>query len=149
MSVPARPISERFWPKVNRVDGSCWEWTGAKDGKGYGRFWVTETRRAVVAHRVAYELLVGPIPEGLTLDHLCRNTGCVNPAHLDPCTAGENASRAPGAPYRVKAAWTHCAHGHEFTPANTATHHGRRECRACNNARAKARRAARNERAAA
>lgn len=136
-----RTLAQRFWAKVDRPADTtaCWLWTGATDGAGYGRFWVDERRRAAAAHRVAYELLVGPITPGLTLDHLCRVKGCVNPAHLEQCTAGENARRAPSAPYHVKAAQTHCLRGHEFTPANTAIHHGRRECRACAAMRERAR----------
>lgn len=136
-------LAERFWAKVQKgAPDECWHWTGAKRRGGYGAFWVDSNRRAAIAHRVAYQLLVGPIPEGLTLDHLCRVTSCVNPAHLDPCTAGENARRSPNAPYNVRARQTHCKRGHEFSPANTRIHHGRRECRACEQARGRLRVAA-------
>lgn len=120
---------------------TCWLWTGALDQGFYGIHWVGAgvSRRA---HRLAYEWLVGPVPEGLTLDHLCRVRNCVNPAHLDPCTAGENAARSPLAPYWVKARATHCKNGHEFTTENTRLHHGRRACRACVNAYARERRRA-------
>lgn len=74
-----------------QADG-CWLWTGTVLGSGYGQFRVGMGH--VRAHRFAYELLVGPIPEALTLDHLCRVTSCVNPLHLEPVTASENIKRA-------------------------------------------------------
>lgn len=81
----------RFWSKVD-ASGDCWLWTGAPH-LGYGRF-SRGRSGATYAHRVAYELLVGPIPDGLTLDHLCWNTLCVNPDHLEPVTRAENTRRA-------------------------------------------------------
>lgn len=94
----ARPEADRFWSKVwrdPRPDG-CWLWLGAPNADGYGHF---RRRlgpghyRMVRAHRHAYELLVGPIPEGLTLDHLCGHPLCVRPAHLEPVTNSENVRR--------------------------------------------------------
>lgn len=78
--------------------GECWVWTAApnnrSDGTGYGRFTVShKPNRRMLAHRYAYEELVGPIPEGLELDHLCRNTACVRPDHLEPVTMSENRVR--------------------------------------------------------
>jgi hypothetical protein len=137
------PPVDRFWPKVHKLGpvpghntglGKCWVWTSALDFGGYPILWIGDGR-SVRAHRFSYQLLVGPIPEGLTLDHLCRNKRCVNPAHLDPCTAGENARRSPLAPYNVRATQTHCKRGHEFSEQNTMIHHGRRECRECHRAR--------------
>ena len=88
-------IEERFWAKVDRrCEGECWPWIGSCFPNGYGAF---KSERMTTAHRAAYELLVGPIPEGLHLDHLCRNRVCVNPAHLDPVTAAENNRRAAAA----------------------------------------------------
>ena len=88
--------AERFWPKVNLL-GDCWLWLAYVNHGGYGRFRVGSmtdgTRRTVNAHRWAYEHLVGPIPEGLDLDHLCRVPGCVNPEHLEPVTHRENVAR--------------------------------------------------------
>lgn len=91
---PRPSVEERFWSKVVEIDGdgSCWLWTAAKSGKGYGC--VVIDRRRYPAHRVAYEMFVGPIPEGLEIDHLCRVRNCVNPAHLEPVTHAENVRRA-------------------------------------------------------
>jgi hypothetical protein len=118
-------MSERFWKKVDRRgDHECWEWLGLKN-RGYGLY------SRYRAHRYAYEQLVGPIPDGLTLDHLCRNPGCVNPAHLEPCTAVENAMRG-NSPPAANARKTHCKYGHELTPENTYyPPRGGRECRTC------------------
>jgi hypothetical protein len=122
---------ERFWSKV-RPTGFCWEWTAATFTNGYGQFQMNGSPK--LAHRVAYELLVGPIPEGLTLDHLCRVKHCVNPDHLDPVTQAENNARYPGVRTggRDKQLMTHCKRGHEFTPENTGRQpNGRKTCRKC------------------
>lgn len=73
-------------------DNGCWEWQGELNSNGYGRVWRNNKR--IMAHRGFYELHRGPIPEGLELDHLCRNKPCVNPAHLEPVTHAENVRRA-------------------------------------------------------
>lgn len=114
----------RFWSRVNK-DGpnGCWEWTGPREPFGYGR--VSSLR----AHRIAYELLVGPIPVGLTLDHLCRNPPCVNPAHLEPVTMGVNVLRGDTITGRA-ARQTTCKRGHPFTIVA-----GRRVCIECRRAR--------------
>jgi len=78
------------------IDNSCWLWQGIINEAGYGKLKVS--KRWVKAHRYSYELFVGDIPEGLTLDHLCRNRSCVNPGHLEPVTLRENVLR--GAAYR-------------------------------------------------
>src|SRR3990172_7293894 len=84
------PISPdvRFWCKVRALDNGCWEWTGYLQPNGYGRLNVGS--RMTLAHRWAYERLIGPIPRGLQSDHLCRNRACVNPLHIEPTTAREN-----------------------------------------------------------
>jgi hypothetical protein len=84
------------------------------------------------AHRVVYEALVGPVPEGLELDHTCDNPPCCNPGHLEPVTHAENMRRGKRNGAVVNRAKTHCKHGHEFTPANTYTQtKGGRGCREC------------------
>lgn len=85
---------ERFLSKVDKRADGCWHWTAALMPNGYGYFRVsTPRRRMVYAHRAAYELLVGPIPDGMVIDHLCRNKSCVNPEHLEVVTQGENVRR--------------------------------------------------------
>jgi hypothetical protein len=87
------PPEQRFWQFVTKDAADvCWEWHGERIRNGYGRLWISTTQR-MLAHRFAYELLIGPIPEGLDLDHLCRNRSCVNPAHLEPVTNRENVIR--------------------------------------------------------
>jgi hypothetical protein len=126
---------ERFWTKVDKTDG-CWFWTAATTASGYGAI-ADDGRRMQVAHRVAYELAVGPIPAGLHLDHLCRNRNCVNPAHLEPVTCRTNLLRGETL-QAANAAKTHCKRGHEFTPENTGVYVDKRggehrRCRECAN----------------
>lgn len=122
-----RPAAQRFWPKVT-VTETCWLWTGARQAGGYGRF-LDGAGQRVLVHRWSYEAAMGPIPEGLTLDHLCRNTACVRPDHLEVVSRELNALRASR--NLVK---THCDRGHEFTPENIYTPPSRpqvRDCREC------------------
>jgi hypothetical protein len=127
---------ERFMAFVKVMPNGCWEWSGARLGQNsqYGQFSMKGVGRPVIgAHRAAWELFRGPIPEGLTIDHLCRNTICANPDHLEPVTQTVNNQR-------YAETITHCPQGHEYTPDNTA-HYGRgRQCRTCLSERAKARR---------
>src|SRR5438105_7122344 len=100
-------FSERFWSKVDRGgDADCWSWLASKDRDGYGFFCVSKDRPDDRAYRVAYRLLVGPIPNGLELDHLCRNPGCVNPTHLEPVSHRVNVLRGQG-PSAINARKTH------------------------------------------
>lgn len=122
--------ADRFWSKVD-TSGDCWPWLGSKNPLGYGKFWLDGSLRK--AHRVAYEWCVGPIPDGLHIDHLCRNPSCVNPAHLEAVTHRENVLRGIG-PAAKNAIKTHCKNGHEFTPENTYRWEGKpnkRVCRTC------------------
>jgi len=124
---------QRFWQYVNPIldDRGCWEWTGPRRGKGYGCFGVD--RRKVQAHRFAYEMLVGDIPEGLNLDHLCRNLICVNPRHLEPVTNRENILRGINF-IADQAKKTHCKNGHELSGDNLISWRGHRACKACHRA---------------
>jgi hypothetical protein len=102
--------------------GPCWLWLRSLT-EGYGNFYFRGG--PCPAHRASYELFVGPIPDGLHIDHLCRVKHCVNPAHLEPVTRCENARRGA---HGMK---THCKHGHEYTPENTIHLGGKRRCREC------------------
>ncbi len=125
-----RSPEERFWAKVDLTLG-CWLWMGGVNRDGYGHIRGYENRRIGV-HRFAYELLVGSIPEGLEIDHLCRVRRCVNPEHLEPVPHRVNVLRGQ-APSSANAHKTHCVHGHEFTPENTYVEpsNGYRKCRTC------------------
>lgn len=117
--------SERFWGRVARGSAvECWLWTGRKV-RGYGMF--NLKKATVIAHRWAWEEAHGSIPEGLTIDHLCRNPGCVNPLHLEPVTFLENMRRRS----LFFVPRTHCARGHEFTPENSGYQRGHAYCRKC------------------
>jgi hypothetical protein len=128
-------LPARFWQKITQDDDGCWVWGAAVNAHGYGRLaWQGANR---FAHRVAYAELVGPIPDGLTLDHLCRNPPCVNPAHLEPVTSAVNILRGL-APPALNARKTHCLNGHALE-GNNVMQYGRmvgRHCRACHSERA-------------
>ncbi len=120
---------EKFLERVNVSDNGCWQWRLALDSGGYGQ--LEEHGRIFSAHRLAYELFKGPIPQGLTIDHLCRNRGCVNPDHLEVVTMRENIIR--GISFAaVNARASHCIKGHPFDLFNTYfLPEGGRECRMC------------------
>lgn len=131
----------RFWARVDKT-GGCWEWRGYRNTQGYGAFpfkhpelgWVL-----VLAYRLSYLLTNGPVRDGLELDHVCRNRGCCNPAHLEPVTHRENLVR--GHPFGAQhSLTTHCPQGHEYAGDNLSLHRKKnrqgkdyvsRECRAC------------------
>jgi hypothetical protein len=128
------PVEQRVMDKIDiDSDTGCWNWTSKINDNGYGLIAsVVETGKRPIeqrAHRVVYEMHKGPIPEGLDLDHLCRNRKCVNPDHLEPVSRAENLRRGSSEHSRGK---THCKRGHEFTPENTYwTKAGYRNCLAC------------------
>lgn len=124
-------LEERVHSNYVVDDFGCWIWKGQINNKGYGLIWVNSVGQKVAAHRVVYELLVGPIPEGLELDHLqergCHTTACVNPEHLEPVTHAENMRRIQDRQQSCRRV------GHDWTdPANVYVRpNGRRLCRAC------------------
>lgn len=132
-----RPIAERAMDKfIPEPNSGCWLWIGSAMN-GYGRIRLgSKSEGTVAAHRVIYEALRGPVPDGLELDHLCRNPSCVNPDHMEPVTHRENTIRGDA----MKNGWwhrekTHCPQGHPYSPENTRFKGGPRRrfraCRAC------------------
>lgn len=134
-----KTVEERFWAKVEKTN-ECWLWTARKNDAGYGDFWLSKAKEHYRAHIMSYELLVGPVPEGLELDHLCRVRHCVNPTHLEAVTHKVNCLRGDS-PLAHHARKTHCPQGHEYTEENTRmvdTHTGKgRQCRTCHRDRAR------------
>lgn len=145
----------RLFSRVTPGPNGCWIWTGAIVRGGYGQVYVPGQGMRF-AHRVAYELAKGPIPDGLVIDHRCHNVDktcrhggecfhrrCINPDHLDAVTLRENVLRSPITMAHRWATRTHCNHGHEWTPENTVMHRVRgrlvRRCRACRGRRSRQR----------
>lgn len=142
-----KPLSpaERFWPKVEK-SATCWLWTGCTNDYGHGVFNVGQGKR-VRAHVFAYTTLIGPVPNGMELDHVrargCISPACVNPAHLEPVTHRVNVLRGHS-PAARHATTTHCPQGHEYTSENTYVDpDGYRNCRQCIKAAGVRQRAAR------
>lgn len=136
----SRPIIDRARERVTvNLDTGCWEWTGATNHDGYGVIAPQRQRKKQVkVHRVFYTAYNGPIPDGLELDHLCRNPRCVSPAHCEPVTHAENMRRGN----RVGPQKTHCPQGHPYSPDNTRVEIGpkgqrRRHCITCHRNSAK------------
>ncbi|NUP03550.1 MAG: HNH endonuclease [Nonomuraea sp.] len=124
------PPLEKFFRKVNKTE-TCWLWTARVDDWGYGRHKSTHGPSTVLAYRWLWEVLNGPVPDGLELDHLCRVPACVRPDHLEAVTPKVNGLRSNNFS-AVNARKTHCIHGHEFTFENTYTRpSGGRDCREC------------------
>ncbi len=138
------PVSDKR-PNVGFVvqENGCWEWVGSLSENGYG-FMSWKSRSCYRAHRYYYEREYGPIPEGLQIDHLCRNRKCVRPDHLEAVTRRENMMRGFGVG-GINARKTHCLRGHAFTPENTYwSRNGNREkkkrrCLTCARAQRKSR----------
>lgn len=134
MPAPKPALPQRFWDKTRSEDTGyvtpCLTWTGYKQPNGYGKFGLN--RKSLYAHRVAYEALVGPIADGLMIDHLCRNRACVNVEHMEAVTNQVNILRGETI-MADNAAKTHCPKGHEYTPENTyaSPSSGGRTCRTC------------------
>lgn len=131
------PVGERFWLKADMTGGpdACWPWLAGRYRTGYGTIHINQRPRQ--AHRVAYELAVGPIPDGLTIDHLCRNRLCVNPAHLEPATLTVNVLRGSG-PASLNLRKLTCPRGHPYSHRRWVGTHWSRRCRTCDNARQRA-----------
>ena len=132
MARKSRDPLERFTEKVGPADASgCTPWVGSRNNRGYGTFGCGGGQ-STVAHRWAYEHFVGPIPAGLTLDHLCRNRACVNPAHLEAVPHSENVRRAENVG-KSNLRKTHCPAGHPYDDENTyyAPSRPNRQCRIC------------------
>lgn len=115
---------ELFEMSIPEPNSGCWIWRGPDKGNGYGRF------KRGSAHRASYEAFVGQIPQGLHLDHLCRNPMCINPGHLEPVTPKENVLRGFGVT-ALNARKTECKYGHPFTPENTIIKKFGKACRIC------------------
>jgi hypothetical protein len=127
---PACALQVRFWRCVDKTE-TCWLWQGEMGPGGYGRILDPSTRKHYMAHRYSYELHVGPVPEDLCLDHLCRVRHCVRPDHLEAVTMRENVRRGetPASANHKKQV---CIHGHVFTDETTILDHlGHRHCRLC------------------
>lgn len=130
------PLEDRLWSRVDK-SGTCWEWQGPTSG-GYGVIGAGGRKCPLIrTHRLSYELLKGPIPDGLEIDHLCKNRRCCNPEHLEAVTKAENLRR-------VWVNHTHCPRGHELPP-KAPQGKRRGQCKTCKSEYDKARYAKRNK----
>lgn len=129
-------FSNRFWARVDK-SGDCWLWTGAKTKAGYGTTRLPRRGPHTTAHRVAYMLEIGPIPDGHHVHHECMRVDCVRPEHLRAVTPSENSlmSYSPNVGAAAQRAKTHCPQGHPYEGANLrVARDGRRVCKSCSRA---------------
>lgn len=133
MGRPANTPEKLLAPYSGADMGACWPWHGSIAANGYGK--LTIKKKHLLAHRVAYEHFKGAIPEGLVIDHLCRNKCCVNPDHLEAVQSRENTLRAHDAPATINIWKTVCDHGHPLTDDNVYIrrrgHRVERHCKTC------------------
>lgn len=138
--LPRLTLKERLLAKTDQT-GDCWVWRGSRLKSGYGQIGIQRDGRTVpqLVHRVSYEIFIGPIPDGLQIDHLCRNTSCLNPSHLEAVTPSENMHRGMSPVFVIRRSGK-CKYGHELTPENTYTckSTGYRRCRKCQRRQLKA-----------
>jgi len=125
--------------RISEGPGNCWILRGSAKHHPYGYQSVSINNSSVLAHRFAYETLVGPIPEGLQIDHLCKVTSCVNPEHMEAVTGEVNVARS-NCTSAVNSRKTHCKYGHELSGSNLYIRpdNGKRQCKACANQRSSA-----------
>ena len=136
-------LPERFWSKVVQSVDGCWRWTASTNGRGYGQFGIGGRKGGnMLAHRFAYQALVGEIGDGAMLHHECKNKLCVLPAHLEQVGYREHWEEHSGdwdprgaVRGNHNALPTHCKRGHEFNEANTRRRNRQRWCRACDRIR--------------
>ena len=129
-------IISRFLEKISIDENGCWNWTGGKKGGGYAQFALD--RKPVSGHRFIYDYFNGDLDPRLTIDHLCRNVACVNPAHLEQVTMKENVLRSPTAPPAINKRKTHCIHGHPLQGDNLyVDSKEQRKCKECTRIRQK------------
>lgn len=133
--MPPKPMTDlewarRFWGRVDvRRDGECWPWIGTRLPAGYGSY--TRHGRPIYAHRYSWEVYHGrPIPDGLTIDHLCRHPWCVNPKHLEAVTMAVNLARGDSLSAQ-RSRQTHCRRGHPLSGENLYQWRTRRYCLTC------------------
>lgn len=127
-------LVEKFWSKVQKTPG-CWLWTGSLSSTGYGNIPVNPpSSKSIGVHRLSYETSIGPIPDGLEIDHLCRVRHCVRPDHLEAVTHAVNLARS-NSPAGLNSRKTHCSKGHPYDGDNLRIDpNGQRKCRACHRA---------------